>query len=113
MRPEADDRAYIVFGPAREPPPRFRRGEVNGDSKINIADPVAALDYLFRGGDAPGCLDGADANDDGKVDLSDAVATLGHLFLGASALPAPGPWHCDIDPTADDLGCESPSEDCR
>ena len=69
--------------------PLFRRGDVNNDSKVDIADPVKLLGHLFSGDPMPTCPDAADANDDGKLDIADAVKILGHLFAGSGPLPAP------------------------
>ena len=86
---------------------RYRRSDANVDGTVNIADPVRTLHNLFLGVGALHCLDAADSNDDGKVDISDATKTLHYLFRGGDALPAPGPAECGVDPTDDDLGCET------
>jgi hypothetical protein len=81
----------------------FRRGDVNGDGDLDIADPISFLSYLFvAGSDSPACLDTADANDDGELDIADAVTMLLFLFGGSGALGT-----CDIDRKADDLDCLS------
>ena len=73
---------------------RLRPGDVNLDGAVNIADPVALLNYLFAGGFLDDCLlDGGgvlspagvkilDWNGDGQVNITDAVAELGCLFAG-------------------------------
>ncbi|MCA8959418.1 MAG: hypothetical protein KDC38_02845 [Planctomycetes bacterium] len=84
----------------------FRRGDVNDDSVVDIADAISLLVTLFVPG-SPGliCADASDGNDDGRVDLSDSVAILNALFVAGSApLPAPGA-SCGTDPTGDALGC--------
>ncbi len=87
--------------------PRFVRGDVLGDGAINLSDAIQLLDYLFRGGATPPCLDAADANDDGAVNLSDPVGILAHLFQGAGDLPGPS-GECGEDPTPGDrLECAS------
>lgn len=83
----------------------FQRGDVNADGAVNIADPVAGLNYLFAGGSAPPCMDALDGNDDGEVNIADAVSILFHLF-GGRALPPPA-GACGPDPTPDDLGCDA------
>lgn len=88
----------------------FVRGDANGDSLVNLSDPVQMLFYLFNGG--PGsCLDGADANDDGAVNLSDPILTLAYLFSGGAPLPPPFPI-CGTDPTLDGLDCAVPPVSC-
>ena len=84
----------------------FRRGDANADGRVDIADAVFTLSYLFADGTVPLCLDATDANDDGKVDIADAIKILAHLFAGAGPLPAPFD-ECGIDPTIDALGCAS------
>ncbi len=82
----------------------FRRGDVNQDGPIDIADPISMLGYLFAHAAPPRCLSSADANDDGKTDIADAVKLLSHLFGGVAALPPPF-GACGADPTPDMLGC--------
>ena len=82
----------------------FRRGDVDADGTVNLADAVNVLGFLFQGALIPPCLDSADANDDGVVNLADGVFTLNHLFNGAPAPPDPGFVDgCGPDPTGDQL----------
>ena len=83
----------------------FLRGDANHDDSINITDPLATLEFLFRGGAALPCDDAADSNDDGEIGLTDPVITLQHLFLGGGLLKAPGTAYAWFDPTPDTLGC--------
>lgn len=84
----------------------LRRGDVNGDGGLDIADAIAALGALFVPGTPPlGCVDAADANDDGSHDVADAIYALSALFVpGAPSPPPPFPG-CGADPTADALPC--------
>ncbi|MCZ6793232.1 MAG: hypothetical protein O7J95_06425 [Planctomycetota bacterium] len=82
----------------------FRRGDANGDARLNITDGVFTLRFLFQGGRAPGCADSADANYDGWIDLTDPVYVLNFLCRGGPAAPPPGA-DCGPDPTPDPLGC--------
>ncbi|MBN2131617.1 MAG: hypothetical protein JW741_19115 [Sedimentisphaerales bacterium] len=100
------------------------RGDVNADGKVNIADPVALLSYLFRGGATPPCLKAADANDSSQVyhqcgadpdddewcacgvNLSDSIYLLCYCLLRGQEPPAPFPM-CGPDVTIDSLTCES------
>jgi hypothetical protein len=75
----------------------FRRGDANADGHVDIGDPIFSLGFIFAGGDAPPCLDGADSNDDGGVDISDAVFILFYLFSGQTPPPAPGAEACGVD----------------
>jgi hypothetical protein len=85
--------------------PSFRRGDANGDRRVDIGDSIFLLGYMFTGSRAPECMDAADVNDTGKVDLSDPISALNYLFLGAKAPPAPGVSTCGTDPTTDTLAC--------
>ncbi len=84
----------------------FVRGDANTSGRIDIADAIFVLSYLFARGTAPSCLDTADANDDGRNDIADAIRTLTHLFAHGGPLPLPF-GGCGADPTADDLSCAS------
>ncbi|MBL6914306.1 MAG: hypothetical protein ISR35_02885 [Planctomycetes bacterium] len=91
---------------------QFRRGDINSDAAINIADAVALLGFLFSGAAAPGCSDSGDTNDDGSLNIADAVSLLGFLFSGAAEPPAPG-VNCGVDPTdTDPLDCQSATSGC-
>lgn len=81
----------------------FVRADCNLDLSVNVADPVAALSYLFNQGPAT-CLDSCDSNDDGQMDISDPIHTLSGLFSMGPAPAAPYPL-CGLDPTADGLDC--------
>ncbi len=94
----------------------FRRGDVDDDGSMGVDDIVAILDFLFRRGPVPDCLDVADVNDDGSVDISDAVFALLSIFGGGPRPPPPGPEDRGRDPTPEDPftcgdpvrpGCES------
>ncbi len=83
---------------------RFIRGYCNADRRLDIADAVTLLSFLFLGGpDAP-CLEACDVNDDGRNDVSDAVGSIQYLFLGGPSPRRPFP-DCGVDPTPDALGC--------
>ena len=64
------------------------------------------LNYLFLGGELPGCLSAADTNADGEVDISDAAYTLSFLFLGGPGLPAPTSCGNSDSESDEALGCE-------
>ncbi len=82
----------------------FIRADSNGDQKVEMADAIYTLEYLFRGGPAPRCLEAADADDNGNVDVTDPIVTLSALFLGTAAIPPPN-GSPGRDPTPDALGC--------
>jgi hypothetical protein len=58
------------------------RGDVNGDSVIDVGDAVYILNYLFKGGPPPLPVASGDTNCDGIVDIGDAVYLLNYLFKG-------------------------------
>ena len=60
----------------------FVRGSARGTFDLDISDPVFIIGYLFIGGEAPPCLDAADANDDGRINIADTIWLVSHLFGG-------------------------------
>ncbi|HAK93667.1 MAG TPA: hypothetical protein DCM87_01330 [Planctomycetes bacterium] len=67
-------------------------GDANGDGKLDIADAVRILGYLFSQGAPPPCPNLADVNNDTKLDISDAISLLAHLF--AHGPPPAAPVRC-------------------
>jgi len=98
-----DQMRGIEFFPAALP--EFERGDVNRDASVDVSDAIAALSYLFTGGEAD-CLDAVDANDDGTVDLADPIGLLAFLFQSGPVPRAPF-GAVGVDPTSDDLRCLS------
>jgi len=90
----------------------FVRGDSDADGSLELTDAVFTLAYLFQNGRAPACLKAADADDDGTVNLTDAVYALNFLFLGRGAPPPPFAA-CGLDPTTDEVTCETPPENCQ
>ncbi len=82
----------------------FRRGDVNLDAIVNLADAVTICSYLFKGR-VVGCLDALDTNDDGRLNVADPVYLLAYLFAKKLPPPTPGPELRWFDPTPDDLDC--------
>ena len=101
----AGDRDVYLVKLAPEERP-FRRGDSNDDGKLDLADPVANLAYQFLGQSVP-CLDACDFDDSGELDVTDPIANLTHQFLGGPPPSAPGKDVCGVDPTEDELGCDS------
>lgn len=99
-------KVHLVARPKAVSSPPFRRGDVNGDGSVDLADAVKVLTWLFLGDAPPDCLDAANADHAGEVGLTDAVYVLTYLFLGGTPPPAPGPIICGspVDPS---LGCIS------
>ncbi len=91
----------------------FIRGDVNLDKKVEMADAINILQYLFLGENHPQCLAAADVDLSKVVDISDTVNLLSHLFLGGPDIPAPYP-DCGLSPFESDkeLGCKVFFESC-
>lgn len=81
----------------------FRRGDVDDDGRVTIADAVSILEALFLSVPAP-CLDVLDIDADQSVDLTDVVGLLGFLFAAGSPPAAPYP-DCGLAPLG--LPCSS------
>jgi uncharacterized Ntn-hydrolase superfamily protein len=85
--------------------PRFLRGDCNADGPVNLADPIAALEWLFGApGVEPPCLEACNANGGDSFDLADPVAILGFLFATGTPIPPPFPA-CGSDPFTTPIGC--------
>lgn len=92
-------------------PVQFLRADSNGDSWMDISDPVFTLFVLFTGsGIESSCDDAVDSNDDGAIDISDAVFTLDFLFTGGPSPREPSAG-LGCDPTPDGLTCGSYGQD--
>ena len=95
-------------GPAPVPIPEFLRGDPDDNGSVQLTDGIFILNFLFLGGDSPGCLDTADVDDNGSIQMTDGIYLLNYLFLGGA--PPPEPFEaCGSDPAdpADKLTCES------
>ncbi len=84
----------------------FRRGDADGDGKLNITDPIFTLNFLFSGGRAPDCMKSADVDDSGVLNITDPIFSLSFQFLGGPQPKAPGHLTCGSDPTEDTLSCD-------
>jgi len=96
---------WLGSSPAALGQTSFIRGDANQDREIDIGDSIKTLLYMFQGSEAL-CLDALDTTDDGTVDLTDVIRSLSFLFLGGPAPAEPG-LSCGVDPTPDELGCDS------
>ena len=101
-------RLYRVLPAAIDPPGEtFFRGDSNGDSVLDISDPVHTLLQLFTNLLPPApCSDALDSDDDGELSVTDAIFSLRFLFADGPAPPAPFEA-CGPDGTADALACVS------
>ena len=96
-------------------PTGFRRGDVDGNGELEIADAINNLSFQFLGTFLPICRDAMDFNDNGILQLNDPILNLSHQFLGTTPPAPPGKESCGPDPTLDDgLACESyPEASCE
>jgi hypothetical protein len=93
--------------------PEFHRGDTTGEGTLNITDGVNIFNWLFLGGQTPGCLEAANPNDGAVINITSGVYLLNFLFLGGPSPPAPGPpttgggTPCGPDPVGSpsNLGC--------
>jgi len=90
----------------------FLRGHARDDGRLDLADAIAILDFLYLNGPPPPCMEAADVNDDGRVDLGDAIYLLSYLFAEGPAPPEPhlAPGQ---DPTPDELNGSGPGPPVR
>jgi len=63
----------------------FICGDMNGDTQVNVGDPVFLINYIFKGGAAPNPLEAADVNADSQVNVGDAVYMINYIFRGGVA----------------------------
>jgi hypothetical protein len=82
----------------------FVRGDRDANGQIQMADITGSLDYLFKSGAGPSCLDRLDANDDGAINISDPIYLLFYLYGSGSQPPQPFPG-AGVDATGDALEC--------
>lgn len=60
--------------------PDFIRGDVDGDTSVNISDVTALIDILLSGAEAPAA---ADCDGDTNVNISDVTALIDFLLSGS------------------------------
>ncbi len=86
-----------------------RKGDVNRDELVNIADVILILSSGFGLSTESFCQDAADVAADGVLEpLSDAVTLIAALFLPSSPAAAAVdlfPADCEIEPQANGLTC--------
>jgi hypothetical protein len=95
-----------VFTPVAKscggPTTGFRRGDADGNGKLDLTDAISTLQFLYMGYTAPTCMDAADTDDSGKLDLTDAISSLQFQFMGGDPPAPPGSTTCGQDPTPGD-----------
>jgi hypothetical protein len=87
--------------------PEFLRGDADASGEMRIRDAFKLIRFLYRGREIP-CEDAADVNDDGTLNYGDVIYLFRSIFFRRRPPPpAPGPFECGVDPTPDELSCES------
>lgn len=85
----------------------FRRGDCNVDTTHDFFDVLHILNFMYGdNGLNLECEDACDADDNSRVDVHDAVALAQALFLAGPGIAVPFPG-CGLDPTADNLPCDT------
>ena len=62
--------------------PKSIRGDVNGDSSVNITDVTSLIDYLLSGNVDGLNLAAADCNNDTNVNITDVTTLIDYLLSG-------------------------------
>ena len=58
-----------------------KRGDVNHDCSVNVADLTYLVDYLFFAGPPPPCEEECDVNGDGAINVADLTYLVDYLFF--------------------------------
>jgi hypothetical protein len=61
-----------------EPTPHY--GDVTHDGRVNIQDITSLINYLYKGGPAPGVLNDADPNGDCRINIQDITYLIRYLY---------------------------------
>ena len=64
--------------------PTIKRGDVNGDGNVTIADVTALIDYLLTGNANAINIANADVNNDETISIADVTALIDMLLTGAA-----------------------------
>lgn len=73
-------------------------GNCNLDQRFDVADAIAALDYLFAGSPRVPCVPLCDVTGDGRLNIADPISVLSYLFNGMplpNATTPPRDERCD------------------
>ena len=63
-------------------PTAYKRGDVDGDGNVSIADVTALIDYLLSGNSDGVNTVNADCNEDSAINISDVTALIDYLLSG-------------------------------
>ena len=68
---------------------QFRRGDINQDATIDLADPILILLYLKGQASPSPCTAAADSDGNGTIELNDPLILLQYLFINGSPPTTP------------------------
>ena len=88
----------VTLEPVTDTP--FVRGDCNADQKVNIADGIWILNFMFQEGPEGTCAEACDADDSGDLEMTDAIYVIQYQLLNGPAPVAPFPA-CGIETGAD------------
>jgi len=89
---------FSIAKTGARPPLEFLRGDVNGDGRVDVTDVIAALNYLFVGGDSIVCAQAAVASSPGAVlHVTEPIYVLQFLFGGGPPPATPYPTCGPVD----------------
>jgi hypothetical protein len=60
-------------------------GDASGDGQVNVGDAVYLVNFVFKGGPAPGLWCLGDANGDSDTNVGDVVFLINYVFKGGEA----------------------------
>lgn len=64
-------------------------GDATGDNNLTLADIIAIVNYIFKGGSIAGSIAYAECNCDGRITLADAIWLVNYVFKS-------GPLPCEF-----------------
>ena len=88
----------VTLVPVTDTP--FLRGDCNTDLRLDIADGVWILNFMFQSGPAGSCAEACDADNSGALEMTDAIYVIQYRLLSGPAPSAPFP-ECGIEAGAD------------
>lgn len=82
-------------------PVEDKRGDVNGDGSVSIADVTSLIDYLLSGNASYISTVNADVNQDGSISIADVTALIDYLLSGHWPIDGIDMWYL----MGDNVGC--------
>lgn len=85
-------------------PPTFLRGDINGDSTVNLSD-TAAFIGAISATYVPPCVAALDYDESGRINMADLIGPVYWLFAGGSP-PAGAFPSCELLDPVSAFSCE-------